>query len=186
MLPGLTLAGFVTGLVVRSPRPARLPIATRTLTLLRSEALAFLVTDRLVTQIAVSSREHSVLLGCREGYLVATVRLYHGLDLAALTPADIRREGERVVVRVPAPRELDFAVDPGSIRIIQKRSGPVVVADWLGGRDLEAELRARLHEDALSFLRAHDLIPPRAALVARLNAWAPHLGANLGVELRFE
>jgi hypothetical protein len=155
--------------------------------------LVFLVTDRLVTQVVVTSREYNLLLGGREGYLVALVRIYYGVDMAGMTPANLRREHGRLVVTVPEPRVLDFATDVGSLRFlskrngtVSKRNGTVVVRDWMLGRDLEAELRARIKADAMDFMASHHLIPARASIVTRLNAWAPVLSDNLGVKVRFE
>ena len=161
-------------------------IETQTLTILRTESLAFLVTDRLVTQIVVASREHSLLLGGREGYLIATVRLYYGIDLSTVTPTALRRESGKLVVTVPEPRELDFAVDVGSLRLLSKRNGTMIVRDWLEGRDLETELRVRIKADALAFMVRKELVPTRSSIVARLNTWAPVLSNTLGVEVSFE
>jgi hypothetical protein len=158
----------------------------RALTVLRSDALAFLVTDRLVTQVVTSSDENSALLGRREGYLVATVRLYYGVDLEHLSPANLRREVEGIVVTVPEPRELDFAVDMPSLRFMSKRNVTMAIADWLRGRDLENELRSKLRADALAFMKSQDLIPARGSIVTRLNAWAPVLSEAVGVNVRFE
>ena len=161
-------------------------VEAQTLTILRSEPLAFLVTDKVVAQVVVSSREVNLLLGQREGHLIATVRLYYGIDLTTLTRANLRRDQEMLVVTVPEPRELDFSVDVGSLRFIGKRNVTVAIADWLQGRDIEAELRARLKEEALAFMAAQQLIPARSTIVARLNTWAPALSTTLGVEVRFE
>lgn len=158
----------------------------RTLTVLKSEPLAFLVTDRVVAQVVISSREHSVLLGQREGYLIATVRLYYGVDMAGITPSSLRREHGMLVVTVPEPRELDFAVDLDSFRFLSKRNATMAIRDWVEGRDLEAELRTRFKAEALAFMSAQQLIPTRASIVARLNRWAPVLSPTLGVEVKFE
>ena len=154
--------------------------------MLKSEPVMFMVTDRLITQVVVSSEESNLLLGQREGHLVATVRVHYGVDLAGLTPADLHREAGRVVVAIPEPRQLDFAVDVGSLKFLSKRNVTVAIADWLQGRDLEADLRARLQVDALEFMAAQQLMPTRADIVARLNEWAPALSSALGVEVCFK
>ncbi len=161
-------------------------VEEKTLTLLRSERLLFLVTDRLVTQIVVSSHDSNLLLGQREGHLIATVRLYYGVDLTRLTPANLHRQGERVVVKVPEPQVLDFAVDPDSLRFLSKRNLTVAIVDRLQGRDLEAELRSRLKAEALAFMARQQLLPTRSSIVARLNEWAPALSGVVGAEVRFE
>ena len=103
-----------------------------------------------------------------------------------LTAANLRREAGSIVVAVPEPQELDFAVDLDSLRFVSKKNVTMALADWLQGRDLEAELRARIRTDALAFMTQHQLIPMRAAIVTRLNAWAPMISDALGVALKFE
>jgi hypothetical protein len=189
MLALVIATGITTGLLVchfQRKALAWTRVETRALTVLRSEPMVFLVMDRVVAQIVISSREHSVLLGQREGYLIATVRLYFGVDMADLTPANLRREHGILAVTIPEPRELDFAIDLDSLSFLSKRNGTVVVRDWLEGRDLEGELRARLKADARAFMSTQQLIPARSTIVARLNTWAPVLSDNLGVDVRFE
>ena len=103
-IAGVT-AGCLVWRQVQSSAAGWTRVAAQTLTVLKSEPLLFLVTDRLVTQIVVSSREYNLLLGQREGYLIATVRLYYGVDLAGLTPANLRRAGGRMVVTIPVQEE---------------------------------------------------------------------------------
>lgn len=51
-------------------------VEAQTLTILRSEALTFLVTDRVVSQIVVESSEYNVILGRRACYMNEGSRLY--------------------------------------------------------------------------------------------------------------
>ena len=165
----LTLAAVLGALlvlalwpVVRAARAflVRERVERATLTVLRSEELTFLATDRLVSQISVEITENSPLLGIREGVLIATVRLYYGVDLRRLGPASVGRAGrDRLVVRLPDPEPLDFAVDPSSFKYITKRSGLNVIRDFALNKDLEAELRTRLQPFAMQFFREQGLLP---------------------------
>jgi hypothetical protein len=161
-------------------------LETATLTVLKSENLAFLVTDRIVTQIAVEITDNSPLLGKREGILISTVTLYYGVDLQALDKTCISRNGNTLVVTVPDPRELDFSVDPASIRYITKRSGLNVIVDTILNKDMEKELRVGLHDQALAFMADRNLIPTRAKIVSQLNELALPFSQMIGVTLTFK
>ena len=157
-----------------------------TLAILKGENLAFLVTDRLTSQIMVEVSDSSPLLGRREGILIGTVTLYYGINVQALDSSCLSRVRGRMIVRLPEPRELDFAVDPGSFRYITKRSGWNVVVDFVQNRDIEAELRQDIHRHALTFFAEKKLIPTRAKIVAQLNDLAAPFSKELGVPLEFQ
>lgn len=157
-----------------------------TLTILKGENLAFLVTDRLTSQIVVEVSDSSPLLGRREGILIGTVTLYYGINAQELDSSYLSRVGGRMIVRIPEPRELDFAVDPSSFRYITKRSGWNVVVDYVQNRDIEAELRQDIHRHALSFFTEKKLIPTRAKIVAQLNDLAAPFSKELGVPIEFQ
>lgn len=158
-----------------------------TLSLLRSEELSFLVTDRLVSQIAVQITDRSPLLGQREGVLLATVRMYYGLNLRALDAAAIsRRDRKTLVVRLPDPEMLDFSVDPASFQYITKRSGLNVIRDYVTDRNIERELRNSLQPCAARFFADQRMLPTRAKIVQRLQNYVAPLERELGmrIELR--
>jgi hypothetical protein len=90
-----------------------------------------------------------------------------------------------MIVRLPEPRELDFALDPASFRYITKRSGWNVVVDYVRNRDLEAELRRDIHRHALAFFAQKQLLPTRAKIVHQLNELATPLSRELGVPIEF-
>ena len=155
-----------------------------TLSLLRSEELSFLVTDRLVSQIAVQISDSSPLLGQREGLLIATVRMYYGLDLRKLHAASITREAhDKLVVRLPDPEMLDFSVDPASFQYITKRSGLNVIHDYVMNQDIEAELRMKLQPYAARFFADQRMLPTRAKIVQRLQHYCAPLAHELGVQI---
>lgn len=158
-----------------------------TLTLLRSEELSFLVTDRLVSQIAVQTSDSSPLLGQREGVLIATVRMYYGLDLRKIAAADITREGkDRLVVRLPDPQMLDFSVDPSSFTYITKRSGLNVIRDYVMDKDIEAELRTKLQPHAARFFADQRLLPTRTKIVGRLQNYLAPLAKEMGIRIELK
>jgi hypothetical protein len=160
-------------------------VQTRALEILRREQLRFLVTDRVVSQVVVESDGNSPALGRREGYLIAKVALYFGVDFKKLSKEDVVRDGMKVVVTIPEPEELDFSVDLNSMRYLTKRSGLQAATDWLLDRDQKAELRSQLKTAARSHLREEELLPTREEIVGRLNEFRSVVGNSLGVEVLF-
>lgn len=67
-------------------------------------------TLRLISQIAVQITDRSPLLGQREGVLLATVRMYYGLDLRKLDAAAISRRDRNI------ERELRNSLQPCAAR----------------------------------------------------------------------
>ncbi len=161
-------------------------IEKTTIEFLRREDLMFLVTDRVVTRVDVVSKEGSIFLGWHESILVGTVTFLGGLDLKKLTPQDIRREQDRIVVTVPDPEMLSFSVDLGSLVLFEKRSGLVAIKEYLQNADTRGKLQKQLEARARQFVADEHLLPKREALVKRLNEWAsPLLAAQVKVPVEF-
>ena len=161
-------------------------VEKQTLTILKSEAMAFLVTDRIASQIVVSVSENNILLGQREGYLIGTARLYYGIDMKELTKDSITLRNNQIFVTLPPTKELDFAVDLESLHFISKMSGTVALVDWLRGKDMYAELRAQFKPKALEFMKQNGMIPDRQRILARLNSMSSVFTENLGLKVAFE
>lgn len=160
-------------------------VEKQTLTILQSEAMAFLVTDRIATQIVVSVSENNVLLGQREGYLIGTTRLYYGIDMKELTKDSITLRNNQIFVTLPPTKELDFAVDLESLHFISKMSGTVALVDWLKGKDMYAELRAQFKPKALEFMKQNGMIPDRQRILARLSSMSALLAEHIGLQVTF-
>ena len=160
-------------------------IEKRALTVMRSDTIKFLVTDRIEAQVAVDIDDASLLLGRRRGWLLADVTLYYGMDLNEINERSMQRVGDTLVIVLPEPRELDFAVDLQSLRYMTSRSGTAVIADWLGGRDFHDELRGVFNEQARNYLQDRRLIPDRDAIVKRLQTAAAWASEQLGVDVEF-
>lgn len=160
------------------------PTVKMTAQLLHSEDLMFMVTNRVVTQVMVEQKQDSVWAGTREGILVATTRMYYGVDMARVTDKDIHDLGDRVVIVLPTPGLLDFAIDP-NFKIITKRSGVNVALDWMYGNDLEAEMRAQIQSAAMKFAYLNDLLPRPNTVLIRLNRTAALFSGKVGKPVVF-
>ena len=145
----ILLTGLLTGLVFRFlPGVAGLEPESQveehiSLSVLRSETLAFLVTRRNVMQVIVEHGE-SNWLGQWRGVLWAVVTLRHGVDLTKITAQDIRHDGDVTIVKLPEPEVLDFAIEPGSVGFLAKSTAVPKVEDLLHNghrRLLEDRLR---------------------------------------------
>lgn len=184
---GMWLAWSLSGNVASEMTKAILqppPKVKMTAQLLRSEDLMFMVTNRVVTQIMVEQKQDSVWAGTREGILVATTRMYYGVDMGKVTDQDIHDMGDRVVIVLPSPGVLDFAIDP-NFKIITKRSGVNVVLDWVYGNDIEAEMRSQIQSAAMKFAHVNDLLPMPRTVLARLNRTATVFTSKVGKPVIF-
>jgi hypothetical protein len=161
-------------------------VEKQTLTILQSEAMAFLVTDKIASQIVVSVSESNILLGQREGHLIGTAKLYYGIDVKELTKDSIQLRGNQIVILLPPAKELDFAVDLESLQFISKMSGTVALVDWLKGKDMYAELRAQFKPKAMEFMKQNGMIPDRQKILSRLNSMSLVLTENIGLKVTFE
>ena len=156
-----------------------------TLSILQSDKMLFLVTDKITTQVIVEINENSLILGKREGVLVATVKMYYGVDLKKVTAENIALEGNVMVITLPQPEELDFVIDPASMRSIIKRSGLNVITDYAMNKNLEGELREKIKREAYAFLNRHDLMPTKRSVINQLRDFSGLITSETGMAVEF-
>ncbi|MCY2928608.1 MAG: DUF4230 domain-containing protein [Planctomycetota bacterium] len=164
-------------------QPATIDVERTTLSLLKSEPVRILVVRRTTTQIVVEYEEEN-WLGHWQGVLWGVVQMHYGIDLDKVSKADLRRDGETVVVALPEPQLLTFTVEPGSVGLMTKSTAAPKIADMLhnGHRRL---LEERLRERAMEFAKGHDLMPSKAQIVRELNEAVASFGDS-GLKIRFE
>jgi len=156
-----------------------------TLSLLKSEALAFLVTRRNVTQLVVEHYESSIL-GRWQGVYWATVKWNWGVDLTQLKESDIRRDGEVIYCRLPEPGLLDFSIEPQSERFFSRSTlVPKLIEVFEPGQQRQI-LHGLLHQKAMEFAQQHKLRPSRQEMINHLNQAAEVIRQAAGTEIRFE
>ena len=183
----IILAGAAYWVAVHSlaPKPMTTVVEKKsTLSILRVQALAFLVTRRTSTQIVVEHQE-SNWLGQWRGVLWATVNIHYGIDLLKIQTKDIRRDGDVTFVKLPEPEVLDFSVDPGSVGVMSKATAVPKIDDIVHNthrRLLEGSLR----QAASDFAQQRELLPTRDELIKQLNEVVSLLTSEGGVQLRFE
>ncbi len=156
------------------------------LSLLKSENLTFLVTDKLTSQICVDISENNPLLGKREGILIGTVTMYYGIDLSKIDLSTIKKDNNEIIIVLPEPQELDFSVDPASLRFITKRSGLNVIADYITNRSIEKELREQMKTSSLKFFKDEKLIPSKAKIIEKLNTFFAPIAEQAGCKITFK
>ena len=156
------------------------------LEVLRREPLAFLVTERVITQVVFEVHEGNLLVGYGDGYLFGKVELLYGVDLEQLDPNAIVLTGDTLHVRVPEPKLLRYVPDLLSLRFIQKRTALLAVFDQLRGNDRFQTALNSLAAEAEKFARDNRLTPSRAQLVDRLNGYAPAIQAKTNLRVVFE
>ena len=147
--------------------------------------MLFLVTRQIRTQIVIDHSE-SNWVGQWRGVLWGTVTISHGVDVHEIKDDDLRREGELVFVRIPEPRLLNFAVEAGSIGFMSKATAAPKLQDLLDGGGHRRQLEQRLHDQAMSFAKKHDMLPDRSQIVEQLNGTTAGLAKAAGIRIRFE
>ena len=183
----IILAGAVFWIVANSlaPTPMKTVVEERsTLSILRIQALAFLVTRRTSTQIVVEHQE-SNWVGQWRGVLWATVKIHYGVDVAKIQPKDVRLDGDVTFVKLPNPEVLDFSIDPGSIGVMSKATAVPKLDDLLNNSHRRL-LESRLRKAAVDFAQQRDLLPSRDELIKQLNDLVSLLAGEGDVRLRFE
>jgi len=170
------------------PKPGtpRIPEMRTVLDILRSESVQLLVTDRLVEQVYLELNDNTVLLGRREGLLTAIVRVYCGIDVGHITPADIDLRSIPITVRLPEPKLIEIAVDMKSIRLTSKITALNLIADYIQNRSMREQLTRQVQDRAVVQLHERGGLPSRSELVARLNEQSNRLFAGSLVPIRFQ
>lgn len=156
-----------------------------TLSILRSEALQFLVTRRTATQIVIE-HEESNLLGEWRGVLWATVHWRWGVDLKKIQAQDVHRQGEQILCRLPEPELLDFSVEPETMGFMSKSTVVPKLLDLMRGDWQRRILEMQLRERAMKFAKDRNLCPTRRELIAQLNDAAAAIQVATGLQIRFE
>ncbi len=155
-----------------------------TLSVLKSEAMAFLVTRRTTTQLVIEHSE-SGLLGEWDGVYWVTVRWLWGVDMSKLSEKDLRREGNKIICRLPDPELLEFAPKLETEKFYSKSTFIPKIREIFTGGQLQV-LRDRLEQEAGRFAREQNLCPTRAEIAAQLNASGSVIRKMTGNEVVFE
>lgn len=156
-----------------------------TLSLLRSEAMSFLVTRRNVTQLVVEHRE-SDLLGRWHALRWATVKWNWGVDMKLLTENDLRREGDTVLCRLPEPSLLDFSVVSEDGGFVSRSTLVPKLKEIFDSGQQRAKLDSLLYKRAMQFADEQKLRPSRQEMVDQLNRTTDIIRQTTGIEVRFE
>jgi hypothetical protein len=156
-----------------------------TLSLLRSEAMSFLVTRRTVTQIVVEHNE-SDWTGQWQGVLWATVSWRWGVDMSKLSEKDIRRTGEVIYCRLPEPELLDYGIVPGSENFMSKSTAFPKMQEFFQTGQQQHKLQETIPAAAMRFAKDQNLCPSRLEMVRQLNDTTAAIKQATNLDLRFE
>lgn len=156
-----------------------------TLSVLRSEAMTFLVTRRTVTQIVVE-RNESDWAGQWQGVLWATINWTWGADMTKLTEKDLRRQGDAIYCRLPEPELLEFGIVPGSENFISKSTAFPKMQEFFQTGQQQRKLQDSIPAAAKRFAQEQKLCPTRQEMVRQLNETTAAIKQATGLDLKFE
>lgn len=156
-----------------------------TLSVLRSEAMSFLVTRRVTTQLVVEHKE-SNLVGDWEGVYWVTVRWNWGVDLNKLSEKDLRRDGEKLICRLPEPELLEFTPLLDSEGFFSRSTFVPKIREMFNSGQQRQTLRALLQKKAEKFALEANLRPTRQQIADQLNNSSSFIKKAVGTEVVFE
>lgn len=156
-----------------------------TLSVLKSEAMSFLVTRRVTTQLVVEHNE-SGIFGGWDGVYWVTVRWNWGVDLSKLTEKDLHREGDKIVCRLPEPELLEFSPLLETEGYYSRSSLVFKIKEMIKSGQQRATLRALLQKKAEKFAQDSGLRPTRKQIADQLNSSNSFIKKAAGVEVVFE
>jgi len=156
-----------------------------TISLLKTEALSFLVTRRTTTQLVVEHSESS-LFGGWDGVYWVTVRWNWGVDMSKLQDKDFRREGEVIVCHLPEPELLEFNPMYDTEGFYSKSTVLPKLKEMFNGGRQKAQLRDLLLQKAMKFAQQEHLCPTRAQIAEQLGKSGAMIKRATGTEIRFE
>jgi hypothetical protein len=167
-------------------------VQAATLTMLSSEKLTFLVTDKLVTQVMITKETtgaRRILLGNDTDIMATVVTLYYGVDLQKIDKESITRSPSGdVLIRIPEPEVLEIKVHESETRVFQKQTGLTQLIEVLSNSEMERfqALRSAAEKEALTFFKNQNQLPTREEIVEELNTFSHLLSEPLGVAVIFE
>jgi len=156
-----------------------------TLSVLKSEAMTFLVTRRTTTQVVVEYSE-SGWTGSWDGVLWVTVNWCWGVDMSTLSLKDLRREGDAIYCRIGEPRLLQMGIVPGSEKYFSRATFFPKLNELFDSGSQHRKLQEQIQEQAAKFAKVQGLQPTRDEIVHQLNLATADLKKTAGVEIRFE
>lgn len=107
-----------------------------------------LVTVRYSIQRVVGLREQKVPLGEESILLMVQGEVSAGVDLDKLSPADVRRSGQKVIIYLPAPKILNASLDEKKTKIWDRH-----VTWWTPWVPYDPELEHKARLQALEDVR---------------------------------
>ena len=155
-----------------------------TLSVLKSEAMSFLVTRRMTTQLVVEHDE-SNLFGDWNGVYWVTVRWNWGVDLSKLTEKDLRREGDKIVCHLPEPELLEFTPLLNTQGHYTKSTFFPKIQEIFNPRQ-EKLLQDLLFKKAETFAQRQNLRPTRKEIADQLNNSSSFIKKAAGADVVFE
>jgi hypothetical protein len=171
----------------------------RVLTILKSENLDFLVRRRQVTQVVLIRTAGSSLWDWvpyvasvrealkDEGVLTANVRIYYGFDMKKLTGSPKADGKEGIMVTLPEPEVLDFAVDLDSIKFQSLKTGVITrLVGLFRDKTLKDELQQGVKPAVDEFVSTPGTMPTKSELLQEMGGLERILSDAYKVQLTFD
>lgn len=155
------------------------------ISILKSENISFLVTNKITTQIVVE-REEVSFLGNRKGVLIGNVTLYYGINLNELSVDSITIKTNEIIIRLPFPKPLDFSVDLSSIRFFKKETGLLKLKGFfVDDEKMREEIEDMFYKEALFFMKTQGMLPKNEDVLKSLEVIRELISLKTGLKTKF-
>lgn len=150
-------------------------ITNATVTVLKSEDMLFLATNRITTQVVIEHESSDPILGTNNIYVIAPVRMVYGMDLNQLRESDISvhtgTDGVTISVRLPLLELLACDVDFEKQKTIEKGNLTRILYDRLKGQNSLALAQREFRTAAETFAMETGVMPDRAQIIRRIDSF---------------
>uniref|UniRef100_A0A7C3UY54 DUF4230 domain-containing protein n=1 Tax=candidate division WOR-3 bacterium TaxID=2052148 RepID=A0A7C3UY54_UNCW3 len=129
------------------------------ISILKSENISFLVTNKVSSQILVEKTDFSIL-GERTGIMIGNVTLYYGINLNEISIESVLINKNEIIVKLPHPKPLDFSIDLSSLRFIKRERGLEKIKGlFIEDDKLREEIQDVFYKEALFFFKSNNMLP---------------------------
>ena len=170
----------------------------RVLTILKSENLDFLVRRRQVTQVVLIRKANESLWDWvpyvgrfrdalkDDGILTANVRIYYGFDMMKLSDASTSYSKDKIVITLPEPEVLDFAVDLDSLKFRSLRTGIITkIGNVFRDETLKDKLQKEIKSSVNEFVMTPGTMPTKKEMLEEVTGFEKILTDSYKVKVKF-
>ena len=155
------------------------------ISILRSENISFLVTNKISSQILVEKTDLSIL-GERTGILIGNVTLYYGINLNEIPIDSVLINKNEIIIKLPHAKPLDFSIDLSSLKFLKRERGFEKIKGLFVDDDkLREEIQDVFYKEALFFFKSNNMLPKDEDVLKSLEIIKNIISLKTGLKTTF-